>query len=304
MNIVDGSGMVLCPSGLDFLFGLVDDDGDDDRGTHDDLIITGVDGENDEGVVDELDDDGAEDGSDDGASATHERCAADDGGGDDLELVGVAGVGFGGSVVAEVGAGGEPAEGTGDGVDEDFDALDRDSGVFGGGFVAADGEDAAAKDRFGEYKPAGDGGEDHEDDQDGVDAEELGFEESCGEGGGEAADGLGVEELLGDDDGEASEDGHHAQGDDEGVDAEAFAHGAVGKAAEGSDGHAYEQGQGDSDEPSRLGGKIGQDDGSDDGTEAIDGADREVDACEDDDAGHAYGDDGEETRVGGDEDQV
>ncbi len=232
--------MDLGPAGLDSLFGLINDHRDDNGGTHDDLIITGINLKDDEGVVDELDNNGSKDGSDDGASASHEGCSADDGGGDDLEFVGVACVCFGGSVVSEVDAGGEAAEGAGDGVDEYFDSFDWDSCVFGGGFIASDGEDAAAKDGFGEHKPADDGGENHDDDQNGVYAIELGFEESCGEGIGEAADGLCAEESLWDDDGEASKDGHHAKGDDKGVDTKALAHRAVGQATDGADGHASE----------------------------------------------------------------
>ena len=92
----------LSPTGLDPLFGLIDDDRDDNRSAHNDLIVTLVNTEDDHGVVDKLDDDGPEDGSECGASTAHERCAADDGGCDDLELVRIARVGFCSTEVSKV----------------------------------------------------------------------------------------------------------------------------------------------------------------------------------------------------------
>ena len=320
--LMAGGAHACGTAGLEIRAELVDGDGEDDGDAEDQLgvFFDDVDrgeaevefADDEDAVFDELEDEHAEDGTESGAAAAGEAGAADDGGGDDVNFIAFAGVGSGGFVEAAVEHAGDTGAEAGEGVDAHFDGGESDAAEAGGFFVTAQGVGFAAPDGVAEIDPAD--GEADEHDEDGDDAEgfdelaavagefEFVGDEVVGEGGGQGAiaEGLGGAVEDAELEGNPTEDAEGGEGHDEGVHAEADDGDAVEEAAEEADAECRADADEEDDEGGGVFGQVEQREGGDEGGEAHDGADGDVDAAGDDDDGFADGHDGHPAHDGED----
>ena len=282
-------------SGFDLFGKGIHEDGEKEDAAEDDVLPKSREAEEVDSDREDADEKDADEGANDCALPPEEACAADDDGGDDLEFPFVAGLGIAGAEGGGLDDSGKAAEGTGDGIDEEFDFLDVDAGEAGGFFISPDGVDLSAEDGPREKHMKEDDSGEHDDAAEGDSGKPFQAEKSFSqdaateEGESLVFDGDFDRFLAADDEGKTAADEHHGQCGDERRDAEA----GDDKTGDASAGKSDEDAGEDGDDEGEIEGESradGESHGAEDASDADEGADGEVNSGGDDDRGHAEGD--------------